>query len=251
MVRLLSVCILALALVAQQAGAEPRALKVVADEWPPFSGAALPNQGMSLDVISTVLRRAGYTVETQVMPWARIIASAKTDTVDIVGSLFADTEQATYLNYANPFHTTRIQLVRRLGSDITFRDVPSLQPYSFAVGDGFLYEPEFDRADYLQKQTVTTTLQAMQMVAFGRVDLTLDSVDVVNFAMQNEDPRLQERVEIAPGVMAHQGIHMAVRRTLDGNEQIVADFNATLAQMQSDGSLDALLAVHVGQPLME
>lgn len=248
MYRLLCACILALTLSGGSAIAEQRVLTVVADEWPPFSGAALPNKGMSLDVISSVLRRAGYRVETQVVPWARIIDGARTGQIDVVGSLFADAEQATYLHYAEPFYTTRIQLVRPKGSDAAFTQVQDLRPYAFAVGDGFLYEPEFDRAEYLNKQVVTTTLQAMQMVAFGRADLTLDSVDVVRFAMQYDDPTLAARVEIAPGVMAEQGIHMGVRRSLENSADIVADFNATLAEMRQDGSLRALLAVHVGHP---
>jgi len=246
MSRLLCACLVVVLLGLGPLGAEPRSLTVVADEWPPFSGADLPNKGLSLDVISTVLTRAGYDVETQVVPWARVIDGARSGQVDIVGSLFADAEQATYLHYAEPFYTTRIQLVRPKGSDVTFTDIDALRPYAFAVGDGFLYEPAFDRADYLNKQVVTTTLQAMQMVAFRRVDLTLDSVDVVRFAMRHDDPSLAARVEIAPGVMAEQGIHMAVRRTLENSGQIVADFNATLAEMRRDGSLAALLAVHVG-----
>ena len=225
--------------------AQERTLTVVADEWPPFSGEALPGGGMSLDVISTVLRRAGYTVDTRVVPWARIIDGARNGQFDIVGSLFADAELAQFLSYGTPFYTTEVQLVQPVGGTHRFTTVEDLRPYAIAVGEGFLYEDEFDHAEYLNKVVVTTTLQAVQMVAYGRVDLTLDSVDVVRYIIDEIDPSLVERVTFVPGVLAAQELHMAVRSDLEGSAQIVADFNRTLAEMRADGSLDALLSKHV------
>lgn len=238
------VCI-ALCAMVTPATAAPRTLTVVADDWPPFSGHGLPDGGLSLDVIAQVLRRAGYQVETSVVPWARIMDGARSGEFDIVGSLFKDPDIASYMTYGDPFYTTQVQLVQRMGGSHAFTTVEALRPYSIAVGDGFVYEDSFDRADYLDKVVVTTTLQAVQMVAFGRVDLTLDSVDVVRHAIETEAPDLADAVEFAPGVLAEQGIHMAVRSDLDGSAEIVADFNAALAEMRADGTLAALVDKHV------
>ena len=224
--------------------ADPAPLVAVADEWPPFSGAALPGEGMSLDVIASVLTAADIPVTTQVVPWARIMGDADIGQFDIIGSLFADPEMATYLHYSDPFYVTAVQLVQRVGTGHRFTSVPDLRPYRIAVGDGFLYEDEFDRADYLEKEVVTTTLQALRMVAAGRVDLTLDSVDVVRHAVTVEDPTLADQLSIAPGVLARQGIHMAIRRDIDGSAEIVAAFNKTLAEMRADGRLARVLARH-------
>lgn len=230
---------------AQIGEAEPRSLTAVADEWPPFSGSALPNNGKSLDIIQAVLQRAGYAVETQVVPWARIMEGAQIGQYDVIGSLFFDAALTDHLVYSDPYLFTDVQLVRRRGDTHRFTSVAALRGLSIAVGDGFLYEEEFDKATYLDKVVVTTTLQGLRMVAFGRVELTLDSVDVVNHALRVEDPALAERIEIAPGVLATQGIHMAVRSDLPDSAQIVADFNAALAEMTQDGSLDRLIRLHV------
>ncbi|WP_299282317.1 transporter substrate-binding domain-containing protein [uncultured Tateyamaria sp.] len=230
---------------------QAQTLSVVADEWPPFSGEALPNGGLSLDVISAVLRRAGYDVDTQVVPWARVIDGAQTGEFDIVGSLFEDAELQTFLSYSDPFFSTDVRLVQRKGDSHSFTTVDELRPFSIAVGDGFVYEADFDRADYLNKVVVTTTLQGVQMVAHGRVDLTLDSVDVIRHAITHDDPALADRVEFAPGVLVSQTLHMGVRHDLEGSTQIIADFNRVLGEMRDDGSLDALLAVHASRLIPE
>ena len=220
-------------------------ITIVADEWPPFSGASLPNGGISLDVISSVLTRAGYDVTTEVLPWARIMDGSRRGDYDIVGSLFYDPEIATYMTYGDPFFTTEVRFVRPAGTGFEVDGLDSLRPYSIAVGDGFLYEEEFDRADHLNKVVVTTTMQAVQMVAFGRVNLTLDSVEVLNHSIDQASPPIRDQLEILPYVLAEHDIHMAVRNDLPGRADLVSAFNETLAEMRADGSLDALLRRHL------
>lgn len=227
--------------------ADNRTLTVVADEWPPFSGEQLPNKGISLDVISTVLTRAGYDVRTSVLPWARIMNMASEDKIEIVGSLFFDPAMTAHVTYADPFFSTDVRLVAPTGSQIEYTSVEDLKLYSIAVGAGFLYQDEFDQADYLSKVEVTTTLQGMRMVADGRVDLTLDSEDVVNYSFRNDDPSLADKITLTPGILASQDIHMAVGNAVEDRHTIIADFNRVLGEMRADGSLDQLLAVHTGE----
>ncbi|MBY5934105.1 transporter substrate-binding domain-containing protein [Tateyamaria omphalii] len=229
------------------AASDKPTIRVVADEWPPFSGASLPQQGLSLHVIAAVFKHAGYQVDSDVLPWARIMDGVRRNEYDVVGSLFFDPDLTSFLQYSQPFYSTDVQLVQRIGGDHRYTNVADLQPYSIAVGDGFLYEDEFDSADYLNKTVVTTTLQALQMVAFERAELTLDSVDVVNYSMRNLDPSLSDRLEFVPGVMTSQDVHMAMRKDFPNRDQVMADFNASLRAMQSDGTLDDILALHVDQ----
>lgn len=219
-------------------------LSVVADEWPPFSGASLPNQGITVDVISTVLERAGYEVDAQILPWARIMSGSRSGEYDIVGSLFMDADIATYMTYGNPYYQTEVKFVQRVGAGLNVTSLEALAAYSIAVGDGFLYEEAFDRADQLNKVIVTTTVQGVQMVAFDWVDLTLDSEDVVHYAITQEVPDIADRIEILPYVLAEHNIHMAVRNSLPNKDHIVDDFNRVLDEMRADGTLEALLAKH-------
>lgn len=225
------------------ASAEERLL-VVADEWPPFSGDGLPGQGISIDVTRAVLERAGYAVDTAILPWSRVVSGAKSGDYDIVTSLFLDAEMQKSVFYSEPFFETQVQFVRQKDTAVTYDGLQSLQPYVIAVGAGFLYETEFDNADYLKKFEVTTTLQGLQMVAAGRVDLTLDSTHVVRHSMLLADDDLQEQLEFLEPALTKQQIHMAVSRLRPDHASIVADFNAALTDMRADGSLDALLEKH-------
>ena len=224
--------------------ANAQAITVVADEWPPFSGAKLHNKGISLDVITAVLKRAGYDVTTEVLPWARIMDGAKQGEFDIVGSLFYDPEIEQFMTYGDAYFETDVRFVQRKGGDYRYTDLDSLRSQSIVVGDGFLYADDFDRADYLNKIVVTTALQGVRMVAYDRADLTLDSAEVIEHAINTEAPELAERIEFVSNPLATREIRMAVRNNLPGKDKLVADFNQTLKEMRADGSLDTLLAKH-------
>lgn len=217
---------------------------IVADEWPPFSGNDLPGQGIAIDVSRSVLERAGYAVDIEILPWARVVDGAKSGEHDAVTSLFLDEEMQKSLAYADPFLETRVRFVQRKGAGIEITDLDSLRPYQIVVGKGYLYEPDFDAADYLDKFEVTTLIQGVRMVAAGRADLTLDSEHVVRHAIRVEDPSLAGEVELLDKTLATQRIHIAFSRSRDDHATIVADFNRTLAEMQADGSLDAVLEKH-------
>lgn len=241
--RILSVTLGLLFAFAPPVFAEQRLL-VVADEWPPFSGRDLPNQGISVDVITAVLTRAGYDVTADILPWARIMDGSRQGDYDIVGSLFFDAEIAEYMTYADPFYQTQVKFVAQTGEDVSIGQYSDIAEYSVAVGDGFLYEERFDRDEALNKVVVTTTTQAMNMVAYGRVDVTLDSQEVLAHVTNVVAPDLKDRLIALPFVLAEHAVHMAVRTDLENSAEIVADFNRVLAEMKKDGSLDALLIKH-------
>lgn len=219
-------------------------LTLVADEWPPFSGGDLPELGIAMDVTKSVLTRAGYEVEAAILPWPRIVHGAKTAEYDIVTSLFLDAEMQEFVHYSDPFYDTEIRFVQKTGGDARYDGLQSLTDYTIAVGAGFLYEPAFDAAGFLNKFEVTTTFQGLQMVAAGRVDLTLDSVDVVRHSILRGDPALMDQIEVLDPPLATQQVHMAVSLSRPDHLRVVADFNRTLAEMRADGSLADLLAKH-------
>jgi len=219
-------------------------VRLVVDPWAPFGGEALPGGGLSPDIISSVLERAGYRVETHIVPWARALDGVRSGDYDLLGSLFFDAELEASLTFGAPYHETDIRFVKRAGSPIAFSDVAALDGLSIAVGDGYLYEKTFDKATQLNKRVVTTVQQGLRMVAGGRVDLTLDSVDVLDHIMHVEDPSLATRLEYVPGTLARRGVRFAIRNDYPDKERLLEAFERGLIELRADGTLDALLARH-------
>lgn len=224
--------------------AEQRVIRAVVDDWAPFGGEQLPNGGISLDVMTTVLERLGYEVKPSIVPWERAVEGVKTGDYDVIGNIFYLPELEESITFSQPFFESEVRFIQRRGSGYTFSDLNSLRPYSIAVGAGYFYEEGFDNAEYLNKREVTTVLQGIRMVAGGRVDLTLDSADVLQHLISTELPELADDLEILPTPLAVQHIHMAVRNDFESSEELLASFNSILAEMRADGSLSELFSKH-------
>ena len=216
-------------------------LVVVADEWPPFSGERLPNKGISPHIITSVLRKAGYEVDVKILPWARIMHGAKNNEFDIVGSLFYSEDLLPFMEYSDPYYDTDIVFVKKKSSTITYTNLKELTPHRIAVGDGFLYSPAFDNANYLNKIIATTTLQCVQLVAHDRADITLDSIDVLNYTLDNEAKEIKNKLEYMTPKLSTQSLYMAVNNSLANRKKIIDDFSTTLNAMKLDGTYQALI----------
>ena len=55
------------------AGAAERPLRLVATEFPPYTGSALPGGGVACEVTRAALRQAGREMELSFRPWARAL----------------------------------------------------------------------------------------------------------------------------------------------------------------------------------
>ncbi|WP_425041047.1 substrate-binding periplasmic protein [Primorskyibacter sp. S187A] len=222
-------------------------LRVVADEWPPYSGAELPERGLAMDVVSSVLERAGYGVETRILPWARIMGETEAGEFEVVGTMFFNEERAQQWQFSEPYYLTSVQLIQRTGAGHSFEDIDSLLPLRVAVGAGTYYDQWLIEAEHPDRVGLKTTLQALQMVAAGRVDVAIVSVPVAEYYIRTSAPQLADQLEFAPGVLGLHGIRMAVRRSLERSDDIVLSFNETLAAMRADGSLTSVLDRHLNQ----
>jgi len=221
-------------------------LNVVADEWPPFSTEFSADKGLSLAVIKMALQRAGYEVETNVIPYARALQGIERGTYDVIGSAFYDKKMEAFLHYSDSYYTTAIRVMRQRGSNVTYAQYEDFKQHSIAVGIGYQYSPRFDGDKTLRKVAVPTIWNCLQMLAAGRVDMALESVDVVRYLLNTPAGKeLAGKIEFIGPPMGESNIYMGVSKTRADAHVIVDSFNAALATMRADGSYDRLLAQHI------
>lgn len=219
-------------------------LRLVANAWPPFTGAQLQNNGLATDLVSTALQRAGYTSEYHEVPWARALQGIETDRYDVLVPTWFATERQAYGLYSEPYLTNRIRFMRRIGSTIEFKQLDDLLPYTIAVARGFAYAPTFDSDARLHKEVVSSFATAARMLAAGRVDLTLEDEWVAKYYLSHELAELSPALEFLPVPLSESPLHILVRRKHPQSGKIVSAFNQALRDMRADGSYTAILQRH-------
>jgi polar amino acid transport system substrate-binding protein len=219
-------------------------LRVVANEYPPLTGQALPNNGLATELVRTALNRAGFDSEYIEVPWARALNGLEHDRYDLIVAAWYSADREAFGHYSEPYITTHIRFLRRKGTDVDFSQLEDLHKYSIAIVRGYAYSPSFDKDSRLHKIPVNSFASAARMVKAGRVDLTLEDEFVAEHAFNGELKDVRGSLEFLPTPLADSPLHILVRLSHPQHQQIVDGFNRAIQSMREDGSYQAIVQRH-------
>lgn len=226
-------------------------------EWPPFTyfqrvGGQPTREltGFSVDVISTILKKADIAFRIDLLPWRRCLREvAAGDHYQIALNATASPErEATYRLTRSYYQTTGHYFYsrQRHPDGLTVQSVADLKRYKVCGLLGFNYsmygltskeveQASGDHADMLRR------LQA------GRCDLFVEQVEVM------AGYRVTGRDLLADPDLAHQGVpglpgtpfHMLVSRNAPRSQALLTTLNAGLTELAQSHQLDRLWAQYV------
>ncbi|CAM3492985.1 amino acid ABC transporter substrate-binding protein [Pseudomonas floridensis] len=224
-------------------------LRLVADPWPPFTDALLLNGGLATDIVSTALKRAGYVVEYQQVPWARALLGLSEGRHDVLINAWFSEDRTLIGQFSEPYLVNRVRFLKRKDSPIAPHTLKQLSAYVIAIVRGYAYSPAFDSDPSLQKVPVKSFSVATRMLVAERVDLTLEDEYVARYNLALEAEEVRDRVEFLPGSLSENGLHILVSLKHPRHAEIVAGFDREIAAMKADGSYDELFRRHgLGRP---
>ncbi|SHN10111.1 polar amino acid transport system substrate-binding protein [Pseudomonas asturiensis] len=219
-------------------------LRIVADPWPPFTDALLLNGGLATDIVSTALRRAGYTTVYEQVPWARAMLGVSEGRHDVLIAAWFSEDRTRIGQFSTEYLVNRVRLLKRRDSTIQTPTQEQLRAYVIAVVRGYAYSAAFDNDALLKKIPVQSFSMAIRMLAAARVDLTLEDEYVARYNLALEAEDVRNNVEFLPGSLSENGLHILVSLKNPKHAEIVAHFDREIAAMKADGSYDELFRLH-------
>lgn len=220
-------------------------LKLVNHSWPPYSGKNLLNQGLAIDIATTALHRSGYSTQFQLAPWKRALLGTIEGHYDILITTSYSQKRSEKVLYSEPFLTHKVSFIQRSGSDHTFKNLTDLNGLTVGVIDGYIYEPNFDKANNFVKEKTDSDALALKMLIAGRIDLVIIDNLVAAYTLKQEISIDTQDVEILPNPLNVKKLYIIIRKTKIGHEKIISDFNQSLLEMRSDGTYAEILKKHL------
>lgn len=218
-------------------------LRLAQDPWPPYVDDKLAEGGLAVRIVREVLRRAGYRMTLELVPWARALRGATMGTYDgFAAAWVSDARRRDFL-FSTPYLRSDIRYVRRLGT-FTPADPTGL---TVAAVRGYAYGGPVDRAGHFTKALVPSVEVGLRLLMAARVDLLIGDERVVTHLLRTRFADRLGAVEFVGAAIRGRRLHFAVSRARPDAAAIVADFNTALAAMAVDGSLAAL---GVASPLL-
>ncbi|WP_255561854.1 transporter substrate-binding domain-containing protein [Zooshikella harenae] len=116
------------------------------DPWPPFLSPDLPDQGLSVAIVTEAFKREGYDLSMNFVPWARAIDGVKKGSYDILVSTWWTEERTKFLLYSDPYLENQIKFIKRKGDNFEYNGLASLDGKKVGIVRGYGYGDDFMNA---------------------------------------------------------------------------------------------------------
>lgn len=198
--------------------------------------------GIDVDLMEAIAEKQGFQVEWESVGFNAALQALSSDQVDgVIAGMGITDERAQVYDFSDPYFTSELQLAVPEGND-EITSWEDLEGKTVAVKTGSLSE---DEAKKKQEE----------------IDFELTSLDQSTTMVQtvktgNADALMDDRPVLAYGVTQGSGLKLVAEPINTGNygfavnkgmnEQLLADFNAGLAELKESGEYDEIVAEYLG-----
>lgn len=222
-------------------------------EWPPYTGATLPDGGYATAVVRAAFAAESRKVDIRFYPWARALSLAESGQRDGVFPEYYDPQQRPALLLSDPFPGGPAGLIKLSHRAISLNAPPGAGPadgFSQLAGlkiglvRGYLNHPRLDAEPGLRRDYARDDLQNLSKLLAGRVDLIFIDIKVADALIRQRFPDQQQRFEVLQPPLLHPTLHLAVSRAATDADDILQTFNQGLDKITRNGELQRLRQAH-------
>jgi polar amino acid transport system substrate-binding protein len=215
------------------------------DEWAPFAGKKILNNGLSTDIVKTLLEKKGHQVKLRSLPFARILVELKNGKIDGACDLWKTEEREVYAYYSEPYYINSLVFVTMADRNITISSLEDLNALtgSMLIGQAFVKVVK-DNAKSLQ--TVKAIDNSVKKVYLKRVDFTMGDKAVLEYSINQiySDQSKKNKFKFQNFAMKQNGLYFVMSKAFQDHKKVIADFNSQLTTSMQNGDLDKIFNTH-------
>lgn len=223
---------------AAKAGATRPTVRVCVGDFAPYNSPGLPRMGPVLDLAQQAFQRAGYAMQAEFMPWARILKEGEEGRCLILG-IWRNAARDQLFSYSAPLLEQELGFFVRRGEAPAIDGPEALQRLRIGVERGS-YLPEPLRHAELKLDPAGSLTGNLHKLAKDRIDLAFGERAAGLYRLARE-PELRARVLwLEPG-LERKPTHLAFSLRDPEGEALRLAFDQAFQAMKQDGSYRRLL----------
>jgi polar amino acid transport system substrate-binding protein len=223
--------------------APPAPLRLVADEWPPFTDVeGKPRRALAL--VEAGLRRGSVRTSFNVLKWTSAMSLLARENFDGVAAMWKTPEREKTLLFSKPYFQNRLLLVGRLGDNVSAASVGKLQTGKrLALTNGYGYSDSVAKAANVKVIYYDTDADCLRAVLAKQADYLLLDELVIRHLFRHFPEKAPKLIVVGQTTMDEHTLHLALRKNYPNAAQILADFDRNMTSMLADGTYNVLLDV--------
>ncbi len=214
---------------------------MLANTSPPYADARLPEKGLALELVTTLMKDAGYEAEVSIESWGRAMEGVRIGLYDALATAWYSEERSEDFVFSEPYLDSRLILLKLRSAPGFYRSMEDLQGRRLGVRSDYAYGIDFETIPGLKLVEENHMIQNLLDLLNGRVDLVIG--DQRTIALQLDEYLLKERhkFQVVPIELPGRSRHVAASRALEGSDKMIEAFNKVLAKAKQDGRHAAII----------
>ena len=217
-------------------------IKLSSDIWPPFTNE-IGEPAFAMMLVHEALSRANRSATTTIEEFNDVLDGIVTGTYDGSAALWRTDDREEYLLYSAPYLENRLILVGPAGSDVSASQMQDLTGKKVAVVKGYAYGAEVERSG-LELIKTGSDQESLDKVLGGEADYLLVDDLLMNYLMEHQAEDVSENLAVGKTTLFKRSLHFAVRKDLEGAEDIILDFDNEIVDMVKDGTYNKILQIN-------
>jgi polar amino acid transport system substrate-binding protein len=215
---------------------------LTASTSPPYSDIKLPDQGLAMEVVSHVLKQAGYAPEISFDVWSRAMEGVDVGLYDALAAAWYSDDRAKQYIFSEPYLNSKLILLKLRSDPSKYPDKSYLRGKRLGTQVDFAYGINFEEIAGLKVVPENHAIQNLLSLLNGKVDVVIGDQRTLAMQLSEYLPNEVHKFEVIDAQLPTRARHLAASRELSSSEKLVADFNRALIATRKDGSLRAIIA---------
>ncbi|CAM2952570.1 substrate-binding periplasmic protein [Vibrio neptunius] len=213
-------------------------------EWPPYSGADLPENGYSVAVAREAFSVMGYELVVDFQPWVRAVALA-TKSEKYVGYFPEYYFDTTEFVFSDSIGSGPLGFVENTRFPIQWETLSDLTFFKIGVVQGYVNTTEFDdmvETGELQVEASTNDARNIHKVAKGRLDIAVIDPNVLEYLISIDvrEDLLRKRLRMNAKLLETKQLYIAFKDQPEGRD-IREVFNQGLKKIDIERIVSRLM----------
>ncbi|WP_428353028.1 substrate-binding periplasmic protein [Methyloprofundus sp.] len=161
-----------------------QAISIVSSQWPPYVDDSLPEKGLAVELVNKALQRKGYQPTLHIYNWQRALEGVEIGVFDATCAIWKTAERERNLMYSKPYLTNTISFIKKKSTPVEYHGLADLQGLVIGVVRDYAYDENFNKSRRLIKIPANFSVQNLQKLNNGTIDLTLGDERAINYTLE-------------------------------------------------------------------
>jgi polar amino acid transport system substrate-binding protein len=221
----------------------PPVLKMVFDEWPPYTSTKVPNSGFACEVASLLFERLGYHVELLDTPTTDSEKGLEEGRYDIHPASWKTPEREKFLAYSKPYASNQLVIITSIRSLRPPGTLEELAGKRVGLAKGYGYSDSIGKNTSFTPVWATDLSASLGQLKRGEVDAVIGDKFVAQFISVSQINEAPGELQFSKPLEEKQ-LHVVVSRKRPDAEALVQIVNEQLEIMTQDGLIAQILKKH-------